>query len=54
MSLRTETAYKADGSGKAAPHVEAHGSDSEVNAEVVQRQLAFLSGEICLSGDGAP
>ena len=51
MSLRTETAYKADLSGKVAPHAKAHGSDSEVNAEVVQWQFAFLSGEICLSCD---
>ncbi len=51
VSLRTETAYKADGSGKAAPHAKAQGSDPEVNAEVVQWQFAFLSGEICLLCD---
>ncbi len=51
VSLRTETAYKADGSGKAAPHAKAQGSDPEVNAEVVQWPFAFLSGEICLSCD---
>ncbi len=51
MSLRTETAYKADGSGKAAQHAKALGSDLEVNAEVVQWPFAFLSGEICLSCD---
>lgn len=46
MSLRTETAYKADGPGKAAQHAEAQGLGPEVNAEVVQLQFAFLSGEI--------
>ena len=45
VSLRTETAYKADGPGKAAQHAKARGSGSEVNAEVVQLQFAFLSGE---------
>ena len=49
MSLRTETAYKADGSGKAAQHAKAHGSDPEVNAEAVQLQFAFLSGETSIS-----
>ncbi len=53
VSLRTETAYKADLSGKVAPHTNAQGSDSEVNAEVVQLQFVFLSGEICLSCDGS-
>jgi RNA-directed DNA polymerase len=46
VSLRTETAYKADEPGKVAQHTEARGSGSEVNAEVVQLQFAFLSGEI--------
>ena len=45
MSLRTETAYKADGPGKVAQHTNAHGSGPEVNAEVAQLQFAFLSGE---------
>jgi len=45
VSLRTETAYKADEPGKVAQHTEAQGSSSEVNAEVVQLQFAFLSGE---------
>ena len=45
VSLRTGTAYKADGPGKVAQHTEAHGSGAEVNAEVVQLQFAFLSGE---------
>ncbi|MDP7237178.1 MAG: hypothetical protein QGI34_10645, partial [Candidatus Latescibacteria bacterium] len=51
VSLRTETAYKADLSGNAAPHAKAPGSDSEVNAEVAQWPFSFLSGEICLSCD---
>ena len=45
VSLRTETAYKADGLGKVAQHTKARGSGSEVNAEVAQLQFAFLSGE---------
>ena len=51
VSLRTEIAYKADLSGNAAPHAKAPGSDSEVNAEVVQWPFAFLSREISLSCD---
>ena len=43
MSLRTETAYKADRVGELAQRNEARGS---VNAEVVQLEFAFLSGEI--------
>jgi RNA-directed DNA polymerase len=46
VSLRTETAYKADEPGKVAQHTEAQGSSLEVNAEVVQLQFAFLSGEV--------
>jgi hypothetical protein len=46
VSLRTETAYKADGPGKVAQHTDTHGSGPEVNAEVAQLQFAFLSGEI--------
>jgi len=45
VSLRTETAYKADEPGKVAQHTDAQGSGSEVNAEVAQLQFAFLSGE---------
>lgn len=45
MSLREETAYKADEPGKVAQHTDARGSGSEVNAEVLQLQFAFLSGE---------
>ena len=45
VGLRTETAYKANGPGKVAPHTEAPGSGPRVNAEVVQLQFAFLSGE---------
>ena len=45
VSLRTETAYKADGPGKVAQHTDAQGSGTEVNAEVAQLQFAFLSGE---------
>lgn len=46
VSLRTETAYKADGPGKAAQDAKAPGSGPEVNAEAAQLQFAFLSGEI--------
>ena len=45
MSLRTETTYKACGPGKAAQHAETRGSCLQVNAEVVQLEFAFLSGE---------
>ena len=45
VSLRTETAYKADGPGKVAQRTDAQGSGPEVNAEVAQLQFAFLSGE---------
>ena len=46
VSLRTETAYKADRAGQLAQRNEARGSVREVNAEVVQLEFAFLSGEI--------
>jgi RNA-directed DNA polymerase len=46
VSLRTETAYKADEPGKVAPRTDTQGSGTEVNAEVAQLQFAFLSGEI--------
>ena len=45
VSLRTETAYKADEPGKVAQHTDTQGSGSEVNAEIAQLQFAFLSGE---------
>ncbi len=45
VSLRTETAYKADRVGELAQHSEAQSSTRQVNAEVVQLQFAFLSGE---------
>jgi hypothetical protein len=50
VNLRTETAYKANGPGKVAPHTEAPGSGSGVKAEVVQLQFAFLSGETSIPG----
>jgi hypothetical protein len=50
VSLRTETAYKADALGKMAQRINARGSGVEVNAEVAQPQFAFLSGEISLTG----
>ena len=50
VSLRTETAYKADRAGKLAPRSKARGSAREVNAEVVQLEFAFLSGEISSTG----
>ena len=50
VGLRTETAYKANGPGKVAPHTEAPGSGPRVNAEVVQLQFAFLSGETSRAG----
>ncbi len=46
VSLRTETAYKADEPGKVAQRTNAHGSGSEVNVEVAQLEFVFLSGEI--------
>jgi hypothetical protein len=42
VSLRTETAYKADASGKVAQHTEAQGPDTKVNAEVVQLAVSVL------------
>jgi hypothetical protein len=50
VNLRTETAYKANGPGKVAPHTEALGSGSGVKAEGVQLQFAFLSGETSIPG----
>jgi hypothetical protein len=46
VSLRTETAYKADRADELAQHSEVQGSAREVNAEVVQLEFTFLSGEI--------
>jgi hypothetical protein len=46
VSLRTGTAYEADGPGKVAQRTKAQGSGPEVNVEVAQLQFAFLSGEI--------
>ncbi|MGH8066928.1 MAG: group II intron maturase-specific domain-containing protein [Candidatus Entotheonellia bacterium] len=54
-SLRTATAYKANGPGKVAQHTEALGAGPGVQAEVVQLQFAFLSGETsipCTPGTG--
>ena len=47
MSPRTETSYKAERPGKAAPHVDAQDSGRTVNGGVVQLEFAFLSGETC-------
>jgi hypothetical protein len=55
-NLWTETAYKANGPDEVAPHTEAPGSGSVVNAEVVQPEFAFLSGENsmpCAPGPGS-
>jgi RNA-directed DNA polymerase len=52
VSLRTETAYKANGPGKVAQHTEAPGSGPGVKAEAVQLQFVFLSGET--SSPGTP
>ena len=53
VSLRTETAYKANGPGKVAPHTKAPGSGPGVKAEVVQLQFAFLSGKTSIPGTPA-
>jgi len=45
VSPRTETAYKAEETGKGTQHSKAQGSVSTVDAGVVQLQFAFLSGE---------
>ena len=48
MSLRTETAYKAEPQGESAQHDEAHPDLwGMVNAAVVQGKIMFLPGEIC-------
>ncbi len=46
VSLRTETAYKADRVDELAQHSEVQGSTRKVNAEVVQLEFTLLSGEI--------
>lgn len=53
VSLRTETAYKANGPGKVAQHIKAPGSGPGGKAEVVQLQFAFLSGETSIPGTPA-
>jgi hypothetical protein len=45
VSPRTETWYKADGTGELAQHSEARGSVPEVNHGVVHRNNALLPGE---------
>jgi hypothetical protein len=50
VSLRTETAYKANGPGQVAPPTEAPGAGSGVKAEAVQLQFAFFSGETSIPG----
>ena len=57
MSLRTETAYKAEPQGESAQHDEARLDHwGMVNAAVVQGKIMFLPGEICqpksLNGSG--
>ena len=48
MSLRTETAYKAEPQGESAQRDEAHPDLwGMVNAVVVQGKIMFLPGEIC-------
>ena len=52
VSLRTETAYKADEPGKVAQHTDAQGSGSEVNAEVAQLQFKERVREITARSNG--
>ena len=48
MSLRTETAYKAEPQGESAQHDEAHPDLwGMVNAVDVQGKIMLLPGEIC-------
>ena len=48
VSLRTETAYKAEPQGESAQHDEAHPDLwGMVNAVVVQEKIMLLPGEIC-------
>ena len=48
MSLRTETAYKAEPQGESAQHDEAHPDLwGMVNAAVMQGKIMLLPGEIC-------
>jgi len=52
VSPRIGMWYKADGTGKLAPHSEALGSVSEVNHGVVHRNSVFLPGEASMDGKG--
>jgi len=47
VSRRTETSYKAESLGKAAPHVKVRGTGDTVNGAAAQRKFTFLSGETC-------
>ena len=53
VSLRTETAYKANGPGKVAPHTDAPGAGPGVKAEAVPLQFVFFSGETSIRGPPA-
>jgi hypothetical protein len=53
MSRRTETPYKADGTGKLAPHSQARCSVPEVNGAAAQQEFTFLLREICVPGPAA-
>jgi hypothetical protein len=53
VSLRTETADKAHGPGKVAPHTAAPGAGPGGKAEAVQVQCAFFSGETSILGPPA-
>ena len=49
--LRTETSYKAGSVRRARPSVRSRPqSTDQVNDELVQRNITFLSGEICTGG----
>jgi hypothetical protein len=50
VSLRTATAYKANGLGEVAQHPEAPGAGPGVQAEAVQMQFACFSGEASIPG----
>jgi hypothetical protein len=54
MSRRTERPYKADGTGKLAPHSKAPCSVPEVNGPAAQQQFTSLLREICAPGTAAP
>jgi len=53
MSRRTETPYKADGTGKLAQHSEARCSVPEVNGAAAQQEFTSLLREICVPGTAA-